>query len=303
MFYLEASSISTSVKERIAGCSGGRVLNVFSHAMNIIDENEDVIGICKPEAMNNPVTILAPQINTSLPLCFPGMKVHFSTNSLSIDHSLLLSVEHASLFDPLVRLEAPLLPFSLIRERLRYISTFSIYGRGGVGELIPYYGLITEGILPEVKLGTWSTILAPRLVGLCKAFVTEDVEQVRRFFNQIIGTGVGLTPSGDDVLIGLFGSFVILLKKKAPGNYFDKILPDESWTKGTSPLSRALIRHSLRGELCERLGNFIRPLLTDEGLLEDALKQLVSFGASSGEDSILGVLLGINIGLQVLDSN
>ena len=303
MFFLQASSISKCVKEKFLPHSRGEVWDVFSRALNIIGENGEFIGMSEPEAMNNPIALLVPESSACLPQCSPGMKVHFSGDSLRIDNALTVFFHRASVFDPLLRLQAPLLPFCVIRDRLRSISIFSFYGKGGVGDLIPYYERLTQGMLPQVKVSTWAEILAPHLAGLCTGLITGNIEEVRRLIYRIVGTGIGLTPSGDDVLIGLFGSLKVFLHENGMRDCHTKLFPDESWIKGTTPLSKALLMHSLRRELSEGLGNVLRGLLTEKAPLEDALKQLLSLGATSGEDTLLGVLLGVGVGLQLFDSN
>ncbi len=300
MLYLQAISISTCVKEKMLHCSKGKVSNVFSRAINMINEQEEVIGITEPEALNNPISLLVPQASVYLPRCFPGMKVFFSNKSLRIGRYFTIYFENASFFDPSLKLKAPISPYSLIQERLRYISRFSAYGRGGVGDLIPYYGLLSQGKLPEVRLSPWAEVLAPHLAGLCQSLALANRENERIFFHRIIGVGKGFTPAGDDVLIGLFGSLKVFLRESSVNDSGDKLLPQVSWIKGTTPLSSALIRHSLQGEIAEGLGNLVQSILAGEGTLDGNLRQLLSMGATSGEDTILGVLLGVNIGLRIL---
>jgi len=104
------------------------------------------------------------------------------------------------------------------------------------------------------------------------------------------GRGKGLTPSGDDLLIGftmalmMFGEFDIWKKSLA------------SWvTKNTTTMiSVAYLRALLKGYVS---ANFIRllKLIDDREIdnIEKTVKDVMSFGHTSGCDTLFGFLLGL----------
>ena len=104
------------------------------------------------------------------------------------------------------------------------------------------------------------------------------------------GRGKGLTPSGDDILIG----FTMALMMFGEFDIWKKALALLVTKDTTTMISVAYLRALLQGYVSE---NFIRllKLVDDEepGSVEKTLKDVMSVGHTSGCDTLFGFLLGL----------
>ncbi len=108
----------------------------------------------------------------------------------------------------------------------------------------------------------------------------------------LIGLGPGLTPSGDDLVSGIeaglhsLGSPTAGFLGGALSNVDDR----------TTAVAATLLRHAANGEFAERIHASLGCFLADDGeALPAAIDQAVAWGATSGTDSLLGMLVGLDI--------
>ncbi len=122
------------------------------------------------------------------------------------------------------------------------------------------------------------------------ALISQDSHELCLAVRGLVGLGVGLTPSGDDVLAGL----LVCAAERLPG-LVAKI--GDHWAglrAGTTVVSAAMIDHALRGRGAEPLHELIvladRP---DEGEFIAAVDAVAAIGHHSGTDLLTGALLGL----------
>lgn len=116
--------------------------------------------------------------------------------------------------------------------------------------------------------------------------------------NEMIGLGPGITPSGDDILIGFLAGLYSMAghRKGAPdfihafGNTLLRV------SKETNDISRTYIRHAVKGEFSSSMSALIKVINNgDEGRLITVTKDVMGVGHSSGMDSITGLLIGLAV--------
>ena len=126
------------------------------------------------------------------------------------------------------------------------------------------------------------------LRSLCQPDLTEIAFQLA--FDFLIGRGRGLTPSGDDVLLGylmvlkLFG-ISLGLEKMNPKHYQDK----------TTLISENYLKMLFQGYVSEYLKNFCQAAsIPDPAAMHQTVAQIKGLGATSGTDMLLGMAIGIS---------
>ena len=68
----------------------------------------------------------------------------------------------------------------------------------------------------------------------------------------------------------------------------------------TTALAATLLRHAAAGEFAERLHTLIAALLRpDDGAIATAIDRATAWGATSGTDCLLGVLIGLDVAAGV----
>ena len=130
-----------------------------------------------------------------------------------------------------------------------------------------------------------------RLVTAAEQF---DPQGAQHAAEKMIGLGPGVTPSGDDILLG----FLAGLWSTARGNERESIFLrafGESLiflARQTSEISRTYLYHATRGEFSSGLSDLAQAIAKG-GQIEEALEEAMRLGHSSGMDSVTGLLIGL----------
>jgi len=126
----------------------------------------------------------------------------------------------------------------------------------------------------------------------------QDISQAARTGKDLVGLGLGLTPSGDDFLGGLLFA-ADSLKMAYPGEFSweDEVVRDLiDWARTrTHPISHVILHDLALGHGPEPLHEVVRSLLMGRGseCLVAAVSRLLRMGHSSGWDILAGVLTGM----------
>jgi hypothetical protein len=137
--------------------------------------------------------------------------------------------------------------------------------------------------------------LAPRLEQITRAFLTRVLPPAEGAVNFLVGRGLGLTPSGDDFLSGiLFGLAVSGQFQHDSGVAFrDFILA--AIQLGSTTISARLAECAAAGEVDERIFTAADYLVNGNSSEQTAIEGILSWGSSSGADTIAGFLVGLKM--------
>jgi hypothetical protein len=139
-------------------------------------------------------------------------------------------------------------------------------------------------------------VARPMLAELVVALETGDGRHAPELATRLIGLGAGLTPSGDDVLVGIEAALHAVAR---PSAGFLALATDDVEER-TTELAATLLRHAAAGEFAERLHTLLAALLgSDDETIPAAIDRAVAWGATSGTDSLLGVLTGLDVAAGV----
>ncbi|GBU09618.1 hypothetical protein AwWohl_07560 [Gammaproteobacteria bacterium] len=106
---------------------------------------------------------------------------------------------------------------------------------------------------------------------------------------KMLGLGIGLTPSGDDFLIGLYAATCI--KKSLP---IDMQLLLKKSAAATTSISQHFLQSAAHGFFSESLLAFNQlDLNSNEEQIKKSLENVLQKGASSGLDTMLGYMSGL----------
>ena len=130
--------------------------------------------------------------------------------------------------------------------------------------------------------------------GLLEAFRRRDPQRMLDRATQLLGSGEGLTPEGDDVIAGAIASHLLLAgavgRETGYLDAFTKPLNELSRTRTTS-FSASLIRHASVGRVSAPFADLLKAL-TGRGSLDAATEELLAVGHTSGPALVAGILVG-----------
>ena len=137
----------------------------------------------------------------------------------------------------------------------------------------------------------------PRLHAVAQALRAQDLAAFEAAALRVLGLGHGLTPSGDDLLGGIFFTLA-----HAPIAAWVSAMPGlharirRAAQSATNPISAALLDDLMRGSSYRVLHDVFDAFQAGEPrLITDVVNRLLGLGASSGGDMLAGVFLALQI--------
>ncbi|WP_339171410.1 MULTISPECIES: DUF2877 domain-containing protein [unclassified Paenibacillus] len=141
-------------------------------------------------------------------------------------------------------------------------------------------------------------LLEERSSGLLNALANDSMEEATHYAIRLMGLGSGLTPSGDDFLVGLFAAIHL------PQSPISKYQP---WCREvvndaaelTNEISYMALKKAAWGQVRESMGQMLHSLMYEskENMLL-GLSAVLDIGSSSGTDIALGIISGLNLNLE-----
>lgn len=108
-------------------------------------------------------------------------------------------------------------------------------------------------------------------------------ENIEAAVMQLVGLGGGLTPAGDDYLVGVMAA----LRLRGDLDYLSEII--QTALPRTTSLSGAFLAAAAWGEFMEPWHNLAQALSnSDDAAFQRAVNRISQFGASSGRDALAG---------------
>jgi hypothetical protein len=125
------------------------------------------------------------------------------------------------------------------------------------------------------------------IASLCSAFVRSDISMAISSASRLAGLGVGLTPSGDDFMMGAIYATWIIHPPEVAGFLGQEIA--NTAAPLTTSLSAAWLRAAGRGEAGMVWHEFFDALLCNDTLsIQEVLKNILAVGETSGADALAG---------------
>jgi hypothetical protein len=132
---------------------------------------------------------------------------------------------------------------------------------------------------------------------LCDACRALDEAQAQRHAAALVGWGEGLTPAGDDFLVGLLAGLDVMVNRNPGRRRLQRALGAHivSSAARTTPIAAHFLRLAAEGHFAEPLCVARNALLGESRreLVGVALDAALSAGATSGADTVSGLLAGL----------
>ncbi len=132
------------------------------------------------------------------------------------------------------------------------------------------------------------------LAAATEAYAEQEAETA---VQRLIGTGVGLTPSGDDLAVGFVAGLWCTAGSSPRRAVFAARLAAAMCraARTTNAISRAYLRHAAHGHVCEPLAELAVAIASaaTEDAIHAAVDRAVAVGSSSGHEAVRGLLRGL----------
>ena len=136
-----------------------------------------------------------------------------------------------------------------------------------------------------------------RGLALARASRALSVDEAAAAIQRLIGCGPGLTPAGDDLIVGfLAGLWSAMGGDPARRRFLNALAAIVAVAaEATGEISRAWLRHAMLGNVAEPLAGLARAIGAGHALpeVERAADHALRVGHTSGGDGVQGLLLGL----------
>ncbi len=264
-----------------------RVLHVFNRSCNLISDNGSILSIVNKEIGPGPFTLVVDESTINqFRLIQPwglvdvASPVKISDGLLRIGDVTICS-EQAAVWDPRPDWA------SVEKRNLQNHGTLierMVKSRSRVGGL--------SGMLSGEDISDLICTAGDAWRKLETGFRIREATLLQEGASRLAGLGNGLTPAGDDFLMGVIYSFWVS-REAGEAAHWAKVLVDAASQRTTS-LSAAWLKAASRGETNEPWHRMVKALgQLDSQPVSDASKRIMEIGHSSGLDALSGFVLGL----------
>jgi Protein of unknown function (DUF2877) len=299
-FKVSASSVGFDVAKIVARANGkGMVHSCFSRAVNILFAKNEIVSVVDQRLGKGPFSVVVDFPDTQTFDTFYlrcGDHVSVDSDFFLIADGLEISTGQSEPFVPRHDFTSGLVEISDIRKNIKDMK--GVVAKFGKFE--GFHSIVKSNFkepTPSVSgvRGNISSLIA--------SIENDDPEDVRACCRCLLGLGLGLTPSADDLLCGLMLAYFLFtenlkrnLRKAAEIN--KAIL---HYCTQTTTLSQNYLRQAAAGNGTELTETVIESLLTSKigsGRVARATIGLLSLGSTSGTDTAIGIMLGSILALR-----
>ncbi len=261
--------MSSALPQILARSRNGKIHSLFNQSFNIGFEEDLVhVGRAGGQLSSFGMILSSTEMDAILPNLTAGDLVKVQSTALIIypTYGPVIQIDTARLR----MVDLSLRPVMLTPQRLVLI-------REALGQ-VEY----------ESQLGL---ALGPQDWQHLNALVREDnrSEAFQQAARYLVGRGKGLTPSGDDILLGFF----LVLKLFGQDAGLTQALLDFA-AQSTTAVSAAYLKNLVNGSVSEYFQAFCQAVALEyPNGLRSAIEKIKTIGSTSGFDSLLGMSLGI----------
>jgi hypothetical protein len=290
MARITVRSISRSVHELLHRTPFiARILATFDHACDLSTPDGEVIALVTPHIGNGPLNIVV----DVQPGEFQKLVIHEGHKEAKSFDSLcsfvakdLLQIGELQIALNAATVWEPCPDWKALRAQRAIIGNNMDPLRAAASSHAPVDSLLD---LTRTQTGADDTLSTTirRAAEACRAGWEGDMARLGEGAAQLAGLGSGLTPSGDDFLVGMM--LWAWLAHPAPTVFCRAVV--EAAAPRTTTLSAAFLRSAAKGECSAAWHRLLVALATDSGGdLDAAVRQVLAHGATSGADALAGFL-------------
>ncbi len=266
---IKGISLAPDVQTWLQTTRQPRILHIFENSCNLMNENKAILSVVNPSIGNGPFNLVINQpINFSEYLDL-NSEIHIRENHLSIG-SLIIQTNSAQLWHAQPNWKKLYLQRLLIKQQALSLNLFEI---------------------AAPRAGMALTLINP----LAESLINTDLSSTLINAKKLAGLGPGLTPSGDDVLVGAMLAAWVIHPQEVAQPLTEKIAAETA--SRTTSLSAAWLKSTGKGEAGYLWHDFLNSLLAEDAdLIKLTFEKILSVGHSSGADALSGFITTLNGG-------
>ena len=284
--HVKALSISRPVFDMVKeGGLAGQVLANYHRACNLVTSKGEIIALVTPAIGNGPLNIVLEETGL-LEHVQPGLPVVLSNGQVALGDSLVVLLDEVHLWKPEVDWEC-------LASRRRRLAESLTRLWDWLSQSDVSHGARPNGTRSSQNQA-FLAMAQQSIKGLWRALGDGDRSGIYKNAAQLAGLGPGLTPAGDDYLVGLMAGLRVWPVPVENGGLSPEEICQiilEATEDRTTLLSRVFLRSAGEGLFGENWHRLLAALVAGETTaMLRAAGRILSSGATSGADALAGFL-------------
>jgi hypothetical protein len=287
----------------------GHIHSVFQRAVNIRTSGGQLISVVSSEGVNGPNTVV-----TDLPHDFDfstmglksGMPMRLGKGGGDLGGGTVsISVSAAQKWWPRLADGAEHLDKTRLKRNLSYLvkTLPKREPSEGIGNLFCVADKMVSGhwsAVRRLKLNKLTRQALPGMRALLEGMLGRDENLLKRGLRGLLGLGPGLTPSGDDLLMGFIGTLSLISRRVGGPEVTDllEVIKRQLMENKdrTTFVSGSLLSYACAGRIFSTALSVVRALIYGKpSEARSAAENLMRLGAGSGREVLLGIVLAISL--------
>lgn len=286
---IKCLSYAPRAKKWLDETKHAQVLHRFPKVLNLVNENRDVFSIVVPAVGNGPFAAVV-EVEDFQGLFGGGERISVKEERLQVGNTLV-SFDAAEVWDPVLDWREFYLidKVGLVDHIESQLSSTSM--ESGMAEVF-YLGRNEGGNSRFVTSQREGSSL------ILDGLANHDTSSLKTGAASLAGLGVGLTPTGDDFLMGVMYG----LQATKPSIEAEEIstLMYEVASGRTTSLSAAWLKAASLGEAAEKWHELVRAVLANQTEdIQQAIQQVIDTGETSGADALTGFVQVLKLELRI----
>jgi hypothetical protein len=277
-----AAALTRHAAQWIAVSQHPRVLHVFQPVVNLINEHGDVLSIVIQALGRGPFSIQLDRNMDLQPLVTAASVVAVLGNTLHVGE-IAIDLAPAQPWEPRPAWASAGLPLETYASHIRSILEAEAPDDS--------MALLLTGSDPEARIQARFRAKAAAGAALIRSGLQDlQPQTLAAGARALAGLGIGLTPAGDDYLVGIMHGLWLTRPEREAASLCQAI--HEAADGRTNSLSQAWLAAAARGESGEVWHNL---LAAPENQLDDTIRRILPTGHTSGADALAGFLTVLTV--------
>ena len=254
---INAVSFAEDVKSWLRASSQPKILHVFDDVCNLINERREVLSVVIAEIGNGPFNLVVEEPVVFIKHLDVESKVSIQKTQILLG-DITISLINAQMWNPVPK-------WGDLRKRK--------------DEIVDRLALL--------QIDSDNESILQFSNSLTNAIIKADIPTLQHASSKLAGLGIGLTPAGDDFLMGAMYAAWIIHPQEAAKDITEEIA--KIAVPLTTSLSGAWLRSAAKGEAGELWHEFFDTLIEDKNMYLP-MSKILSVGETSGSDALAGFL-------------
>jgi hypothetical protein len=281
--------IAPAARDWLASSAPARPYHIFEKVCNLINTEGEVLTLMLPPAEMNPLALELDCVNEQGDLTqaiFPDSMIYLEGDSLRVGE-VTIQLRSQTVWDPVPRWDSARQNRQNVEKTLGEVASL-LSARRSPDSLAVFVTKTRD--LSNSAVEGWQSRAREPILRLLGGLKDADDQRVNSGARELAGLGPGLTPGGDDFVIGVMHALWCATTPEQARMLCGELL--RAVANKTNRLSASYLARAAYGEAGDTWHTLIRAMARgDASTIVTPVESLIGLGHTSGQDALSGFML------------